>query len=106
MGAWLKVNGEAIYGTRSWDKAPAVKPATTVYFTKKGNDLYVIVTKWQDKPIVIEGIGKAESVSMLGFSGKVKYSVSGSKLTIIPPVLSPASNPSNYAWVYKVKKSM
>ena len=58
MGAWLKVNGEAIYGTRKWDKTPAVKPETTVYFTKKRTDLYVIVTKWPTKPIVIEGISK------------------------------------------------
>jgi alpha-L-fucosidase len=40
---------------------------------------------------------------MLGFMGKVKYSVSGGKLTITPHALSPASNPCNYAWVFKVK---
>jgi alpha-L-fucosidase len=93
MGTWLKVNGEAIYSTRKWENAPNVKPETTIYFTKKGNDLYLIVTKWQDKPIVVEGIGNAKSVSMLGFNGKVKYSVSGKKLTIMPPVVSPATNP-------------
>ena len=102
MGSWLKVNGEAIYGTRKWEKAPTVKPETTVYFTKKGNDLYVIVTKWQDKPIIVEGIGKAESVSMLGSKGKVKYSVSGGKLIIVPTAISPAHNPCDYAWVFKV----
>jgi alpha-L-fucosidase len=103
IGGWLKVNGEGIYSTRKWEKAPPVKPETIVYFTKKGNDLYVIVTKWQDKPIVIEDINAAKSVSMLGFSDKVKYSVSGKKLTIIPPAVSPANNPCQYAWVYKVQ---
>jgi len=106
MGAWLKVNGESIYGTRKWEKAPAVKPESTVYFTKKGADLYVIVTKWQDKPIVIEGIGKAESVSMLGFTGKVKYSVSGNKLTIQPPAVTPGNNPCQYAWVFNIKDAV
>jgi hypothetical protein len=81
---------------------------TNIFSTKgekdevKEPDLYVIVTKWQDKPIVVEGISKAEAVSMLGFSGKVKYSASGIKLTITPPALSPATNPCDYAWVYKV----
>jgi len=103
MGAWLKVNGEAIYSTRKWNKAPAVSSKSTVYYTTKENDLYVIVTKWQDKPIVVDGVGNAKSVSMLGFMGKVKYSISGGKLTIVPPVVSPATNPCDYAWVYKVE---
>ena len=102
MGSWLKVNGQAIYGTRKWDNAPAVNAETTVYYTKKGNDLYVIVTKWQDKPIVVEGIGKAKSVSMLGFDGKVIYSMAGNRLTINPPVISPSTNTCDYAWVFKI----
>lgn len=106
MGAWLKINGEAIYNTRKWNNSPAVTPKTTIYYTKKGNDLYVILTKWQDKPIEVTEINKATSVSMLGFNGKVKFSTSGNKITITPPALSPANNPSNYAWVLKIKQAL
>ena len=106
IGSWLQVNGEAIYATRSWEKAPTKSPETTVYFTKKGNDLYVHVTKWQDKPIVVEGVSKAEAVNMLGFKGKVKFNASGKRLTITPPVLSPGTNPSSYAWVFKVQNAI
>lgn len=102
MGAWLKVNGEAIYGTRTWENAPAVLPGTTIYYTTKGNDLYVLVTKWQDSPIIIKEIGNAKAVSLLGYNGKVKYSVSGNKLTITPPAITPTTNPCQYAWVFKV----
>ena len=72
---------------------------------KKGGDIFVILTKWQDKPITVEGIGNAESVSLVGFGGKIRYSLSGNKLTITPPVVTPANNPCQYAWVFKVTKA-
>jgi len=85
-----------------WKDAPAVTPETTVYYTTKQKDL-VLVTKWQDRPIVVSGIGKANGVTLLGYEGKVKYSATGNKLTITPPVITPATNPCQYAWVFKVK---
>lgn len=103
IGDWLTVNGESIYGTHAWDKAPAIGKETTVFYTAKGNDIYVIVTRWHDKPVLVNGIGKAGAVTMLGFDGKVNYSVSGNKLSITPPAISPANNPCSYAWVFKVK---
>lgn len=103
MGDWLAVNGESIYGTHAWDKTPAIGNETTIFYTAKGNDLYVIVTKWQDKPIVVNGIAKSGAVTLLGFDGKVKSSASGNKLSITPPVITPANNPCSYAWVFKIK---
>jgi alpha-L-fucosidase len=102
MGDWLKVNGEAIYASRKWDNAPVIVPETTQYFTRKGNDIYIIVTKWENKPITVNGIAGASTVTMLGYTGKVKHSVSGNRLTVTPPVITPADNPCKYAWVYKV----
>lgn len=105
IGTWLGINGEAIYGTRKWDAAPVIKPETTVFYTKKGNDLYVIVTKWQNQPIVVNGLHKSATVSMLGFQGSVKAAAVSGKLTIMPPALTPATSPSNFAWVYKIKNA-
>lgn len=106
MGDWLAINGESIYETHAWDKAPSIGKETTVFFTAKGNDLFVIVTKWQDKPITVSGVSSASNVSLIGFNGKVKFASSGNKLTIIPPSISPATNPCQYAWVFKVKDGL
>ena len=101
MGDWLNVNGEAIYGTTSWAKADAAK-LPNVYFTQKGNDLFVICTKFPENPLNIKGV-KSANVSMLGFDGKVKAKSSGSGLKITPPPVTPATNPCNYAWVLKLE---
>ena len=103
IGNWLKVNGEAIYGTRKWDGAPPVKPETTQYFTRKRNDLYLIITRWQDKPVTINGVSNPAGVDLLGYTGKVKYSFSGGRLSITPPVITPATMPCSYAWTFRIK---
>jgi alpha-L-fucosidase len=102
IGSWLKVNGEAIYGTRKWNDAPSVTTETIEYYTTKGSDLYLIVTRWQTRTVVINGISKAAEVTLLGYNGKIKYRISGNKLTITPPLVTPADNPCSYAWVYKI----
>jgi alpha-L-fucosidase len=106
MGGWLRVNGEAIYGTRLWDKAPAVTADTKVYYTRKGNDLYVICTKFPEQSLTVKGASKNAKVSLLGYSGKVVQAASGSDLKITPPSLNPATNPCQYAWVFKVANAL
>jgi len=102
MGDWLRINGEAIYKTRRWDKAPAINPETSLFFTKKENHLYAILTHWPDEPIKIEGISKVSQVRMLGFDEKIKYFVQGNTLIITPPEITYANIPCNYAWVFEV----
>ncbi|MBN2632100.1 MAG: alpha-L-fucosidase [Bacteroidales bacterium] len=102
IGSWLSINGEAIYGSRKWDDAPPVTPETTQYFTTKGDDLYLIVTKWQDSPLEIKGISRPSSVMMPGYEGRIKFSYSGRTMKIFPPALTPSSNPCSYAWVFKI----
>ncbi len=44
MGAWLEVNGEAIYGTRPWHRPGDALGGSPVSYTTKGADLYVLAT--------------------------------------------------------------
>lgn len=101
MGAWLKVNGEAIYGTSRWKEKPDVK-TPGIFFTVKDKNLFIICTQWPDKSIVIPGIKEAGKVSMLGYAQPVKAKANGS-LIIEFPVINPTHLPCLYAWVFKVE---
>ena len=104
MGSWLDTNGEAIYGTRKWEGSKNNK-TENVFFTKKGNDLYVLCTQIPQKPISVNGISKAGKVSLLGCKAEIKTKQSGKSIVINPPVISPAVSPSQFAWVYKIENA-
>lgn len=100
LGDWLAVNGEGIYGTRAWKNAPVADAGQ--YYTVKGNDVYVIVTKWSEKWL-IPAIGKPSSVQMLGYEGKINSRFLNNKLQISAPPINPGNNPCEHAWVFKLK---
>ncbi len=106
IGDWLRINGEGIYGTRVWENAPEIGKETSVFFTSKENDLYLISTSWEENTIMVGGVNNPRAVTMLGYDGSIDYSFSGNRLVITPPALDPASNPSPYAWVYKISGAL
>ncbi len=103
IGEWLDVNGDAIYGTRKWEGAASNRQLENVFFTRKGNDLYVLCTRFPEKPFAIQGVARAGKVSVQGFNGVVRTQGGKGRLTIVPPAITPANSPCNHAWVFKLE---
>lgn len=101
MGNWLAINGDAIYGTSQWAAAPAKMPGD-VYFTSKGNDLYILCTKYPVQPLHIPGVKRPAAVTLLGYNGTVTSSFKNNILTIQQPVLTVINSNLTFAWVFKV----
>lgn len=97
IGEWLDVNGEAIYETRAWTNTTSSKDKS-VFYTRKGKDLYVIFTTYPEKPFNVPGIKKPSSVTLLGFKEPVR--VNGS--SIVPPKMTPGNIPCPHAWTFKL----
>jgi len=130
IGKWLKVNGEAIYGTKAgktakqWSSgeqpkvdynerfesnydiaALASKPATgkasiEAFFTTKGNVLYAILPRWPGKQITIQNT-LAKQVSLLGAPANLKFKNEKGNVTITLPDL-PEELLAQPSWSLKI----
>src|SRR5208337_2570741 len=123
IGAWLKVNGESIYGARAWSKfgeGPTAivegafhdtdaKPFTAqdFRFTTKGNSLYAIELAWPESgEAVIHSLNEAAlsgqnivSISLLGQGSPLTYQLKSDGLHI----QLPSQKAGNYAYSFKIE---
>jgi alpha-L-fucosidase len=116
VGAWMQINGEAIYGTSPWrvfhEGAPEGPAAAaggaapvSIRFTAKGNSLYAVCLAWPDQELVVRALGtrgipgkQIAAVRMLGATDEVKWQQTEAGLTLTVPRVQPCRN----AFVYRI----
>jgi alpha-L-fucosidase len=100
MGDWMKVNGEAIYGSKASPWGLFDWGRCTSKVTKNGTSLYFSVFNWpKDGKLTIPGFkNKVVAAKLIATGAAVKTSLNGDVLTITLP----ASAPDPIASVVKV----
>jgi alpha-L-fucosidase len=103
LGAWLKQNGDAIYGTKPWTHAVGeTDQGISVRFTRKDANLYAtLLGKPKSSTIVVRSV-KAKpgsEIYLLGEAKPLKWSQQGTDISLqLPAVL-----PGNYAYVVRLQ---
>jgi alpha-L-fucosidase len=133
MGSWLKINGDAVYGTRPWktsrqwstgeqpkidynkefsteydvtklaSKPDPGKAGIEAFFTEKGNDVYAILPRWPGGTFSVRDVPGVKSVTLLGSAAPVKFSSANGGVSIQLPELSEELRPQP-AWVLKLSR--
>lgn len=87
IGAWLKVNGEAVYGSRPFETSGD----NTVLYTRNNGNVYATLLGWNRGAITLKALasggatlGHVTKVELLGSSVSMTFTQNGQGLTVTP----------------------
>ena len=102
MGDWLRVNGEAIYGTRIYSK----QLQKGIYYTKKGDDVYAIINRFPFGSQLLELVDydPAMKAELLGSNAALEIRDNGGKAEIVFSAINPDELDSDYLYTVKLSK--
>jgi alpha-L-fucosidase len=93
IGAWLKINGEAVYASRPFE----VMGDSTVAYTRQGGFVYATLLGWNGGAVTLKALasgggtlGKVTKVELLGSTTALTFSQTTQGLTVTPSGTVPA----------------
>ncbi len=101
IGAWLKANGEATYGTSPWRVSAE---GDNVRYTAKGDTVYAIALKWPGSELVLKSPNAETNTTatLLGYAKPLALNRAKDGLHIRMPEIGPGEIAAPYAFVVRL----